>query len=86
MTSTYYSKKIRAFIDLVKIYKFKFKQELKIDTEIIADLFNQSLNQNEDLKVVTNSVLSVIEGTASCVVHLADKGKLILFTNNYFVF
>lgn len=63
-------------------YKFKFKQELKIDTEIIADLFNQFLNQNEDLKVVTNSVLSVIEGTASCVVHLAEKGKLILFTNN----
>ena len=24
-------------------YKFKFKQELKIDTEIIADLFNQFL-------------------------------------------
>ena len=62
--------------------KFKFKQELKIDTEIIADLFNQFLNQNEDLKVVTNAVLSVIEGTASCVVHLAEKGKLILFTNN----
>ena len=62
--------------------EFKFKQDLKIDTEIIADLFNFFLNQSKDLKVIINSVLSVIKGTASCVVHLEKKGKLILFTNN----
>jgi len=62
--------------------KFKFNQDLKIDTEIIVELFHFFLNQSKDLEAVINSVLSLIEGTASCVVHLADIGKLLLFTNN----
>ena len=62
--------------------QFEIKQDLKVDTEIIVELFNFFLNQNKDLKTVINSVLSVIEGSASCVVHLEKIGKLILFTNN----
>ena len=62
--------------------EFKLKQDLKVDTEIIVELFNFFLNQNKDLKDVINLVLSVIEGSASCIVHLAKLGKLILFTNN----
>lgn len=62
--------------------KYKFKQDLKIDTEIIVELINFFLSKDEDLKTVINSVLSVIEGSASCVVHLTEKGKLILFSNN----
>ncbi|MDC0350828.1 hypothetical protein OAM73_03195 [Candidatus Pelagibacter sp.] len=62
--------------------KYKFKQDLKIDTEIIVELINFFLDKNEDLNIVINSVLSVIEGSASCVVHLTEKGKLILFSNN----
>lgn len=62
--------------------RFKFKQDLKVDTEIIVDLFYFFLNQNKDLKDVIETILSVIEGSASCVVHLAEKGKLLLFTNN----
>ena len=68
------------FKDLFR--KFKFQQDLSIDTEIIVDLFHLFLNQSKDLTVVINSVLSVIEGSASCVVHLVDIGKLVLFTNN----
>jgi glucosamine--fructose-6-phosphate aminotransferase (isomerizing) len=70
-------------VNFEKLFKdFKFKKDLKIDTEIILDLINFYLNQCKDLKTVVSSVLSVIEGSASCVVHLAELGKLILFTNN----
>ena len=62
--------------------KFKFKKDLNIDTEIILELFKFFLKQNKDLKSIVNLVLSTIEGSASCVVHLAKLGKLILFTNN----
>ncbi len=62
--------------------KFKLKQNLKIDTEIIVELFNLFLSQNKDLKTTINSVLSVLEGCASCVVHIKKLGKMILFTNN----
>ena len=62
--------------------KFKFKKDLNIDTEIILELFKFFLKQNKDLKSIVNLVLSTIEGSASCVVHLVKLGKLILFTNN----
>lgn len=70
-------------VNFEKLFKeFKFKKTLKVDTEIIVELINFSLNQCKDLKTVISSVLSVIEGSVSCVVHLAELGKLILFTNN----
>ena len=62
--------------------KYKFKQDFKIDTEVIVELINFFLKNNIDLKTVIKSVLSVIKGSASCVVHLIEKGKLILFSNN----
>jgi hypothetical protein len=62
--------------------KYKFSQDLKIDTEIIVELFNFFLNKNDDLKVVANSILAAVKGTASCVVHLLKKGKVVLFSNN----
>ena len=62
--------------------KYKFQKNLGIDTEIIADLFNFFFKKNEDLKIVTKNVLSIIKGTASCIVHLQEKGKLILASNN----
>ena len=68
------------FEDLFK--KFKFKQDLKIDTEIITDLFNFYLKKNIDLKSVVSNLLQDIKGSASCVIHLAKLGKIILFTNN----
>jgi glutamine---fructose-6-phosphate transaminase (isomerizing) len=68
------------FEDLFK--KFKFKQDLKIDTEIIADLLNFYLKKTKDLKSAINSVLGDIKGAASCVIHLEKIGKIILFTNN----
>lgn len=68
------------FEDLFK--KFKFKQDLKIDTEIITDLFNFYLKKNIDLKSVVYNLLQDIKGSASCVIHLAKLGKIILFTNN----
>ena len=70
-------------VNFEKLFKeFKFKKDLKIDTEIIVELINFFLNQSNDLKYVVNSVLSVIEGSASCVAHLVKLGKLILFSNN----
>ena len=68
------------FEDLFK--KFKFKQDLKIDNEIITDLFNFYLKKNIDLKSVVYNLLQDIKGSASCVIHLAKLGKIILFTNN----
>lgn len=62
--------------------KFKFKQDLKIDTEIIPDLFNYFLKKDLDLKSSVRSLLNTVKGSASCVVHLIERGKLILFTNN----
>lgn len=61
---------------------YKLKQDLKVDTEIIVELFNFFLNQGKDLKIIINSVLSVLEGCASCVVHIKKLGKIVLFTNN----
>ncbi len=62
--------------------KYKFQKNLKTDTEIIVDLFNFFLKKNENLKSIVNNVLLNIKGTASCVVHLFKKKKLILFSNN----
>ncbi len=62
--------------------KYKFKQNYKIDTEIIPELFRFFLNKNQDLQNTINSVLKTIKGSASCVVHLIESGKIILFTNN----
>ena len=62
--------------------KYKFQKNSKIDTEIILELFNFFIKKNEDLKIVTTNVLSIIKGTASCVVHFLKRGKLILFSNN----
>ena len=62
--------------------KYKFQKDLKTDTEIIVELFNFFLKKKEDLNIVTSNVLLAIKGTASCVVHLLEKGKLILFSNN----
>ena len=71
---------ITNFEELFK--KYNFKQDLKVDTEIIVELFNHFLNKNQDIEIVVKSILSIIKGSASCVVHLIDKGKLVLFTNN----
>mgnify|MGYP001398101214 CR=1 FL=1 len=62
--------------------EYGFKQNLKIDTEIILELINFFLNEDDDIELAINSTLSVIQGSASCVVHLLDKGKIILFSNN----
>ena len=71
---------ITNFENLFKEYGFK--QNLKIDTEIILELINFFLNKDDDIKSAINSTLSVIQGSASCVVHLLNKGKIILFSNN----
>ena len=62
--------------------KHNLQQNLKIDTEIILELISHFLNKSKDLKIVIKSLLSLIEGSASCVVHLQEKGKLVLFSNN----
>ena len=62
--------------------KFKFTREFQIDTEIILDLINYYLSKNFDIKEVVEFVLSEIEGSASCVICLPEKGKVILFSNN----
>ena len=62
--------------------KYKLNQELKIDTEIILELINYFLNKNKDLETAIYLTLKEIKGSASCVVHLLNRGKLILFTNN----
>jgi glutamine---fructose-6-phosphate transaminase (isomerizing) len=62
--------------------KYKLIQDLKVDTEIILELINYFLNKNKDLETATYLTLKEIKGSASCVVHLLNKGKLILFTNN----
>lgn len=62
--------------------KYEFSRNFEIDTEIIVDLFSYYLKQNDCLSTIVEKVLSNIKGTASCIVHLKDKGKVILFTNN----
>ena len=66
-----------------KLYEeYEFRQNLKSDTEIIADLINYYLKKNINLNFVIKSTLAKIQGSASCVVQLLDKGKIILFSNN----
>ena len=62
--------------------KYDLKKDLKVDTEVIVELVNFFLKKENNLNNVINSILSIIEGTASCVVHIAEIGKLILFSNN----
>lgn len=70
-------------VNFEKIFnEYKLSQDLKIDTEIIIELFHFFLNKEQDLNSIVKSVLSIIEGSASCVIHLKKKGKIVLFTNN----
>lgn len=62
--------------------KYQIQQDLKIDTEIILKLFHYFLKNNNNLEDVVNKILKEIKGSASCVIHLISKGKIILFTNN----
>lgn len=62
--------------------KYDLKKDLKVDTEVIVELVNFFLKKENNLNNIINNILSIIEGTASCVVHIAEIGKLILFSNN----
>lgn len=66
-----------------KLYeKFGFKQDFQIDTEIIIDLIDFFLKKTSDFNSIVESTLSLLEGSASCVVHLHKQGKILLFSNN----
>ena len=62
--------------------KYKLQKDLKIDSEVLVELFNYYLKKNKNLDSVIKSILNNIQGSASCVVYLLKKGKIILFTNN----
>jgi len=55
---------------------------LQIDTEAINGIVVSHLKQKGDIAEITNEVISRCKGTISCVLLLANEGKLILFSNN----
>ena len=66
-----------------KIWKdIDLTRTLQIDTEVINGIVISHLNQNGAITDIANEVISRCKGTVSCILLLAKKGKIILFSNN----
>ena len=66
-----------------KIWKeIDVTRTLQIDTEVINGIVISHLNQNGAITDIANEVISRCKGTISCILLLAKKGKIILFSNN----
>ena len=57
-------------------------RNLQIDTEAINGIVVSHLNQNGNISDIASEVLSRCKGTISCVLLLANKGKILFFSNN----
>jgi glucosamine--fructose-6-phosphate aminotransferase (isomerizing) len=62
--------------------EIKLKRYQQIDTEIILALSENFLTSNSDFNLLPSYIFEKCKGQISCVLVLADIGKLILLSNN----
>ncbi len=60
----------------------KESRRLQVDTEIIAALALQSLEEGAPVETLPEKVLAVCQGVVACALVLPRQGKLCLFSNN----
>ncbi|MFA5849804.1 MAG: hypothetical protein WC833_07965 [Bacteroidales bacterium] len=60
----------------------KKKRELDIDTEVIAAIAAEHIEDGLDLELLPKRVLELCQGVVSCAIALPGLGKLCLFSNN----
>jgi hypothetical protein len=60
----------------------KKKRELQIDTEIIAAIAAEHVEDGLDIALLPQRVLELCQGVISCAIALPELGKLCLFSNN----
>jgi glucosamine--fructose-6-phosphate aminotransferase (isomerizing) len=58
------------------------KRQLKIDSEVIAAIAEQHLEEGADLSELPDRVLSLCEGIIACAIIIPKIGKTIFFSNN----
>ena len=57
-------------------------RQLQIDTEVIAAIVEEHLEQSLPIDALPTKVLSLCEGVVACAIILPKLGKLVLFSNN----
>jgi len=62
--------------------KIKKKRELQIDSEVIAAIANECLDNGDDFTQIPDKILSLCKGVVACAVLIPKIGKLCLFSNN----
>ena len=62
--------------------KLQTKRKFDIDTEVIAGITLDHLENNGDLKDLPQKVLDLCKGTISCAISIPKLGKVIIFSNN----
>lgn len=60
----------------------KKKRELDIDTEVIAAIAAEHIEDGLDVAELPKRVLELCEGVVACAIVLSELGKLCLFSNN----
>ncbi len=58
------------------------KRQLKIDSEVIAAITEQHLEEGADLSALPERILSLCKGVIACAVTIPKIGKAIVFSNN----
>lgn len=57
-------------------------RELQIDTEIIAAIVLEHINNGKEIESVAEELFQKCNGVISCAVLISDQGKLVLMSNN----
>lgn len=57
-------------------------RKLEIDTEIIAAIVTEGLQESKRSEDIYKRILSLCDGTMSCALLIASRGELLLFSNN----
>lgn len=58
------------------------KRQLKIDSEVIAAITEQHLEEGADLSALPERILSLCKGVIACAITIPKIGKAIVFSNN----
>ncbi|MGJ0308715.1 hypothetical protein [Aliarcobacter cryaerophilus] len=62
--------------------KLSVQRKYQIDSEVIAAIAEESLNNNILIDEIPNKILSACRGVVACALVLPKFGKLLLFSNN----
>jgi len=62
--------------------KLSKKRELLIDTEVIAAIACECLDNGDSIERIPEKILELCKGIVACAILIPRKGKLILFSNN----